>query len=270
MPRDRRTFINVADTMPEHPKIESLSDASFRALVSLWCYCGRQLNDGLIPEATWNRRTSAKIRRELLQNGLVETTPDGVLMHDYLEHNRSRAEAEGLTEKRRSAGSLGGKARAEALASATASATAGAAPGAKQTASNGVAEERRGEEKREDSLVPTADAAEDQPTRGDVQRICDRMADRVQANTGKRPNIVKAWRDAARLLLDKDGHTEAQILWLIDWATTDEFWRANILSLPKFREKFEQLRLKAMAGRPAGTVPGAPARPVMRDQWRTR
>lgn len=150
MPRDRRTFINVADTMPEHPKIEGLSDGAFRALVTLWCYCGAQLNDGIVPEPAWNRRTSAKIRRELVQNGLVEVTDDGVLMHDYLEHNRSRAEAEALTQKRRSAGSLGGKAKAEAVASATASATPDAKQDAKQTSSKNVAEERRGEEKRVD------------------------------------------------------------------------------------------------------------------------
>ncbi|HLU98713.1 MAG TPA: hypothetical protein VKZ89_17905, partial [Thermobifida alba] len=30
-----------------------------------------------------------------------------------------------------------------------------------------------------------------------------------------------------------------------DWATADEFWRSNILGMPKFREKFDQLRLRA-------------------------
>jgi hypothetical protein len=150
VPRDRRTFINVADTMPEHPKIEGLSDGAFRALITLWCYCGAQLNDGIVAEPAWIRRTSRRIRAELLESGLVEEVPGGVAMHDYLEHNRSRAEAESLTQKRRSAGSLGGKAKADALASATASATPGAKQDAKQTASNDVAEERRGEERKEE------------------------------------------------------------------------------------------------------------------------
>ena len=89
---------------------------------------------------------------------------------------------------------------------------------------------------------PIADAIDD-PQRDDVEHICNTMADRIQANGAKRPTITKAWRDAARLLIDRDGHTEAQAVWLINWATADPFWKSNILSLPKFREKFDQLRL---------------------------
>lgn len=66
------------------------------------------------------------------------------------------------------------------------------------------------------------------------------------ANGCKRPTITKRWRDAARLLLDKDNRTEQQVIAAIDWATSDEdFWQANILSLPKLRERYEQLRLAA-------------------------
>jgi hypothetical protein len=32
---------------------------------------------------------------------------------------------------------------------------------------------------------------------------------------------------------------------LIQWAQDDSFWRANILSMPKFRAKYDQLRLQA-------------------------
>uniref|UniRef100_UPI003561EE3F hypothetical protein n=1 Tax=Actinotalea sp. TaxID=1872145 RepID=UPI003561EE3F len=51
--------------------------------------------------------------------------------------------------------------------------------------------------------------------------------------------------DAARLLLDRDGRTVKQVEAAIDYATTDEFWRANILSMVKLREKYDQLRLHA-------------------------
>jgi len=82
-------------------------------------------------------------------------------------------------------------------------------------------------------------------TRRDVERLCERLAERVEANGAKRPAITKAWRDAARLLVDKDGRTEEQIAWLIDWATADQFWRSNILSMPKLREKFDQMLIRA-------------------------
>jgi hypothetical protein len=35
---------------------------------------------------------------------------------------------------------------------------------------------------------------------------------------------------------------------MIRWATSDEFWRTNILSMSKLREKFDQLKAKAGVG----------------------
>jgi hypothetical protein len=81
--------------------------------------------------------------------------------------------------------------------------------------------------------------------RADVERLCARLADRIEANGSKRPAVTRRWRDAARLMLDRDGRTEQQIATAIDWCQGNEFWRANILSMPKLREKYEQLRLQA-------------------------
>ena len=133
------------------------------------------------------------------------------------------------------------------------------APGTGEQGNRGTGEQSSSSE--------IADAIPDAVIRDDVERICQRMADRIEGNGAKRPTITKGWRDAARLLIDKDGHTEAQVLWLIDWATADEFWRANILSLPKLREKFDQLRLKATGTRPLAAAGGAA---VVIDQWRQR
>lgn len=85
----------------------------------------------------------------------------------------------------------------------------------------------------------------DKPARMDVERLCKHLADRVEANGSKRPNITKGWRDAARLLLDEDKRTEAQVRDAIDWCQKDEFWRTNIMSMPKLREKYDTLRLRA-------------------------
>lgn len=85
------------------------------------------------------------------------------------------------------------------------------------------------------------DAAAD---REDATRLCDHLATRIATNTGKRPEVGKRWLDAARLIIDRDEFTEAQVHWLIDKCQDDEFWRANILSMPKLREKATQLRLK--------------------------
>lgn len=121
MPKDQRIYITVHDGMPEHPKVEGLSDAAFRLLVTCWCWCSRNLTDGAIPTAAWLKKGSAKARRELLDAGLVEVSPDSVTMHDYLDHQRSAVEVAELRSKRSDAGRQGGLAtQARARASAQA------------------------------------------------------------------------------------------------------------------------------------------------------
>lgn len=116
-------WLFLHDGMPDHPKIEELSDRAFRALVILWCYCSRHLTDGYVSETAWLKRTTVKIRRELIESGLVDTDGEGsnafpsdfhqksfekgVVMHDYLDWQRSAAEATEFSSKKADAGSLG-------------------------------------------------------------------------------------------------------------------------------------------------------------------
>lgn len=107
---------------------------------------------------------------------------------------------------------------------------------------------------RSPSPVPHSTSApappDDDPPREDVERLCAHLADRVEANGCKRPAITRKWRDAARLLLDKDGRTEEQIHRAIDWCQDDEFWRGNVMAMPKLREQYDRLRLQAARGSP--------------------
>ena len=90
--------------------------------------------------------------------------------------------------------------------------------------------------------------------RGDVDRLCEHLADRIERNGSKRPTIGKTWHDAARLMLDNDGRTEQEVHGAIEWCQADEFWRSNILSMPKLREKYDQLRLQAQRNQRGGTA----------------
>jgi hypothetical protein len=85
------------------------------------------------------------------------------------------------------------------------------------------------------------------PDRPDVERLCQHLAERVTANGSRPPKIGKDWRDAARLLIDKDGITEERIHLAIDWSQQDHFWHRNILSMPTLRKQFDKLRLAALA-----------------------
>lgn len=121
MPQDERTFITVHDGMPDHPKIEALSDKAFRALVTLWCWCSRNKTDGLIKVTVWHKKVTKKARDEL-DAELIHApghdcpqcpgVPDGhVLMHDYLQHQRSAEEIELMTDVKRASGALGNHVR---------------------------------------------------------------------------------------------------------------------------------------------------------------
>lgn len=111
-----------------------------------------------------------------------------------------------------------------------------------------------GETSRRRDLEPVA------PPREDVERVCEHLARRIAENGSKTPTITKGWRDAARLMLDRDGRTEQEVHGAIEWSQADEFWRGNILSLPKLREKFDQLRLQAQRRQGGGYS--------RNDEWR--
>ncbi len=83
----------------------------------------------------------------------------------------------------------------------------------------------------------------------EAERLCFLLAGLVEANGAKRPAITRAWVDAARLLLERDGRPLEEAERLVRWCQADSFWRANILSLPKFREKYDQLRLRELDAR---------------------
>ena len=85
----------------------------------------------------------------------------------------------------------------------------------------------------------------DEAPREDVERLCKHLADRIEGNGSKRPSVTKTWRDEARLMLDNDGRSEDQVHKAIDWCQGDAFWHSKVMSMPKLREKYDQLRLQA-------------------------
>jgi hypothetical protein len=84
---------------------------------------------------------------------------------------------------------------------------------------------------------------------------CEHLADLIERNGSKRPTVTKAWLQAADRLKRIDGRTHAQVMTCIEWCQADEFWRSNILSMPKLRAKYDQLRLAAgrRASKPSGS-----------------
>lgn len=99
--------------------------------------------------------------------------------------------------------------------------------------------------------------------RPDVEALCTRLRDRIVENGNKAPTITSKWQTEARLLLDKDGRDLDKSLRLIDWCQQDSFWHRNILSMPKFREKYDQLRMNANAAYQSAAQAGGPSKKEM-------
>jgi hypothetical protein len=231
MPRDDRTYITVHDGMPDHPKVEELSDAAFRLLVTAWCWSSRNKTDGQIKAASWAKRGTAKARLELIAAGLAEETTEGVEMHDYLEHQRSAAEIEALVEKRRLAGSKGGKAKANALASAK--------QVLEQTGSKDVADTETDTEEKTTSSLPRKRACrlpvDWKPTEVDIawQRAKGIPDSSARSEFEKFCNYwrAKAGKDAAKL----------------DWSLTWHSWLLNALERQPQRPQDDASRARIAA-----------------------
>ena len=66
------------------------------------------------------------------------------------------------------------------------------------------------------------------------------------------PKRQEVWIDECRKLREIDERTPEQIEQIIIFSQNDPFWKSNILSMPKLREKFDQLWLKAKKERFSG------------------
>jgi hypothetical protein len=61
------------------------------------------------------------------------------------------------------------------------------------------------------------------------------------------PGQEEKWAVTAQRMLDLDKRDLQEIADLICWVQQDEFWMANVLSMDKLRQKFDQLQLKRQA-----------------------
>lgn len=76
-------------------------------------------------------------------------------------------------------------------------------------------------------------------------QLAFRLYQNILANNPdyKKPNL-QGWANDVRLMMERDNRTEEQIIYLMDWCQNDSFWKSNILSVSKLREKFDQLVIR--------------------------
>ena len=257
--KDQRGWSPVDFGYLDNPKmLEVLDHSPIAALMHLASilYCAQHLTDGHITPGVARRKVggSKDDEQALIDAGMwhpeghdcpdcPQPEPRKVYVHNFLEHNRTAEKA----KRRSEAASKAARAKWDANRNAdrTADGMQSALPIAMRSDENRNAER---EKERKRDTTPADDAAA--PPREDVEALCTLLADLIEANGSKRPTITKRWRDAARLMLDSDGRALAEAERVIRWSQADGFWKTNILSMPKLREKYDQLRLRMGATTP--------------------
>lgn len=109
---------------------------------------------------------------------------------------------------------------------------------ARRGRSEGSTADRKGREGSKEGKGTSAIKLADAP-------LSHLLADLIEENGSKRPEVGKAWVDAERLLLSKDERPRQEAESLLRWCQAHEFWRSNVLSMPTFRRQYDKLRLQA-------------------------
>lgn len=119
MSRDTRLFIRLDLDYPDHPKIMGLSDAAFRAHVTLMAYSRKYMTDGYISNPVANRlalQWDTDVLTELQNNdpekpSLIKLEGGGYELHGYADMQETRAEIEARQRRNAANGKKGGRPR---------------------------------------------------------------------------------------------------------------------------------------------------------------
>ncbi|SFR75964.1 hypothetical protein SAMN05428970_1996 [Agromyces sp. CF514] len=122
MPKDDRLYGRFTLDFADSPKIAPLSDIAFRTLVEMTLHSRRMLDDGFVDARIVAKKWKKKAVDELCINDTEKPSlirvDGGFRIHDFAEHQQTRADI----DKKREAGRAGGLARAQAHAKADAQA----------------------------------------------------------------------------------------------------------------------------------------------------
>lgn len=262
MPRRVGAYAKLLSKYASDDAIIAAGEKAELLFVRGLAFCATSDSDGYITEGQVERVVGAGMRdakaraRTLVQHGLWVAADGGYQIRSWTKIHES-AEEKGrvrATDRERK--------RAERASESDRSPT-GHVPDSEQVPSNVTPESldcsyvssgTRTEQSKaiQSNALVVADAEPSKPERPDVEALCEHLATRIEANGANRPTVTAKWRDACRLMLERDHRTPEQIRAAIDWCQADEFWRANILSMPKLREKYDQLSLQAQRQRPPG------------------
>lgn len=113
MPRDKRLYMTLPIDFDEHPKILPLTDAAFRAFISMNLYSRRNNLDGVIPGVAarlkWKPRPLAELVDSHPDRPLITFVDDVYVIRDYAEHQETSEVIERRRQTNMANGVRGGR-----------------------------------------------------------------------------------------------------------------------------------------------------------------
>ncbi len=120
------SWFKIDDNSTFHPKIIQAGNEAWGAFCRMGAYSSAHLTEGFIPAAIALTIAPKKVLAKLIECRLLDASPEGYCIHDYLKYNPSAAEVQSKREARSEAGRKGGlnssqakqQAKGQAIASA--------------------------------------------------------------------------------------------------------------------------------------------------------
>jgi len=105
--KSRRYYISIEVNFFDHPKTIKAGERLAMRHLKAVAWCHKHQTDGLIPLDVGGTIVNSAGAAKLVAVGLWDEHKDGWAIHDYLEHQESRATLEAAAER----GRIGAKAR---------------------------------------------------------------------------------------------------------------------------------------------------------------
>lgn len=224
-------------------KVADLSDAAFRTYVLCLNWSVAAHTFGVVsPGAIRMLARDPDDPSELLDAGLWHPHEQGgYVIHDFADYQSTEDKVQQMTllaEQRREAG----RQRTAAW----------------RARKNGDvmrdASRRKDKDKDKDKEVGAVDVSTDEPDLRDVRArgACEHLANLLREAHGREFRVTPTWHTAARRLFGVDRRDAAEAAFLMRWATQDDFWSAQILSMANFRKHYDRMLIQAKRGNRRG------------------
>jgi hypothetical protein len=263
-------WFKVDDGFHHSAKVLSIPRAIRAEALGAWILGGTwsadNMTDGFIPCAVlldWP--VSEEAVQALVDAGLWDRVEGGIQFHDWCEYQPTREQLEAKREeahaKRVAAGRKGAETRWQSDSNDIALNSIAIA-----TDSIAIAlDSPEPVPVPKEPLLSDSRESDDGRFPDEVYAICNKLADHIRANGSKVGTVGPEWWKAADRLIRLDGHDLELIYQVMEWCQRDEFWQGNIRSMPKFRQQFDQLRIRMGNSKPkvvetAGYAPGVVTR----------